>query len=124
MKVIARTLRPEGISPFACRSLGRVLLACLIAVSLTLSFFHDWSPTDDPGATSGMSITVAVDTSTNAPVQHAPVQGDHCLTHLVSQASQKPLLIPAGFGGLIYLAHDEQVPVGADQLSPFKPPCV
>ena len=118
------TLDPAGAPAAARPSLGRLMLAVLIACALFLSFFHGWSPVGDADAALLTSPIVTTDTALNAPPQHAPAHSDHCLTHLVSQPWQAPAVVPAQFGGTVYLFNAEAVPAGLDGVSPFKPPCV
>jgi hypothetical protein len=103
-------------------SVGRVLLALLVACSLSLSFFHGWSPPDDADVTPVSNAAMASDLTSKAPVQHLPGQADHCLMHLVAQASQETAAVPAEFGALTYPFCDETLPARLAGLSPFKPP--
>jgi hypothetical protein len=103
-------------------SVGRILLALLVASSLVLSFFHGWSPLDDADVSPLSTAAVASDGTPKAPVQHLPGQADHCLMHLVAQASQETAAVPAEFGSFTYPFCDETLPARLVGLSPFKPP--
>jgi hypothetical protein len=98
------------------------MLAALIACAMFLSFLHGWSATDDANATLSQASVLLSDTSQKAPAHPPLAHSDHCLSHVTDGLCSPVNVVPAGFGQLSYIFHDDMLPKRLDRVSPFKPP--
>ena len=99
----------------------RRLFAALISVAFALSFFHGLSFDTDDGVPVMSMAQAAGDMTGKTPVHPAPLNGDHCLTHLSSVAPQETAI------AIEYVAHGYRIvslrsPDGACPRSLFEPP--
>lgn len=104
------------------QSIGRTLLAALIAFAMILSFFHGWSATDDANATPSQANVLLSDSAPKAPTHPPLAHSDHCLSHVADGLCSPVTVVPVEFGGLSYIFRDDTFPTRLDGVSPFKPP--
>jgi hypothetical protein len=105
------------------RSVGRIGLAMLVAVAIVMAFFHGWAGSSEAEELSVSNAISISDTGPQAPPHQAPPHSDHCLTHLVSDIRQPPIIdVAIWFAEAAYPRHAEVCPTGRTGDSPFKPP--